>query len=99
MAIGTVESSPTGLSWLVTEQSGYTPMPQDIGGGLNMDPVTFQRLINFLTTSSHTGMGRATPAFSRDTDGINALAVETAVDQAADEVIGPRSPLFGGGVF
>ena len=92
MAIGSVQKSPLGLSWMVEEQSGWTPPPTP--GALTMDRVTFQRLVNFLTTNSHTGVGHAQHPFSKDTGGINALAVETAIDQAADEVIGPRHPLF-----
>jgi len=61
---------------------------------VKMDPVNFQRLMNFLTTNSHTGMGHAAHPFAQDVGGINALAVENAIDQAADEVIGPRHPLF-----
>jgi hypothetical protein len=93
MAIGSVEKSATGLSWLVESQV-WEPRYETHRGGLRMDPVTFQRLVNFLQTHSHTGMGNARPALARDTEGINSLAREAAYDQAADEVIGPRHPLF-----
>ena len=98
MAIGSSKESATGLSWL-TEDQVWEAEPRNFAGGLSMDPVTFQRLINFLTTNSHTGMGHATPALGRDVDGINALARQSAYDQAADHVIGPRSALFDSGVF
>jgi hypothetical protein len=94
MAIGSVQSSAAGLSWLVEEQHWDQPPQTHFGGGLSMDPVTFQRLINFLRTSSHTGMGHAKPALAQEVDGINALARESAYDQAGSEVIGPRHPLF-----
>ena len=98
MAIGHVESTGGGLSWLVEEQSNEY-RPTDFIGGLSMDPVTFQRLVNFLTSHSHTGMGHAKNPLSRDVDGINALARERAYDQAANHVIGPRHPLFDEGAL
>ncbi len=94
MAIGSSVKSPSGLSWLFEEQRWDRHSPADHAGGLSMDPVTFQRLVNFLTTHSHTGMGHASNIFSRDVDGINALSRELAYEQAADHVIGPRSGLF-----
>jgi hypothetical protein len=93
MAIGSVDSSPGGLSWLVESQV-WEPRYETHRGGLAMDPVTFQRLVNFLTTHSHTGMGSATNALARDVDGINSLVREATYDQSLDEVIGPRHPLF-----
>jgi hypothetical protein len=95
MAIGDVEPSPggRGLSWLIESQT-WEPRHETYRGGLSMDPVTFKRLMNFLQTHSHVGMGNAKPALARDNEGINSLAREAAYDQAADEVIGPRHALF-----
>ncbi len=94
MAIGTLESSATGLSWLAESQSWDPDSSPPPAGGLSMNPVTFQRLMNYLVSHSHTGMGHARSPLTRDTDGLNALATELAHDQAADHVIGPRHSMF-----
>jgi hypothetical protein len=80
------------------DAQSWEPNSERPHGALSMDPVTFQRLVNFLKTHSHTGMGharRGLAALAQDTGGVNALARETAFSQAADEVIGPRHRLFG----
>ncbi len=82
-----------GPSWLL-ETSSWEPDSSSPKGGLAMDPVTFQRLVDYLLVSTHTGMGHATPALTRDTDGLNALAREAAYRQSADHVIGPRHPHY-----
>lgn len=95
MSIGECASSPTGLSWLTEKESWQRPHYETRGGGgLTMDPVSFQRLANFLQTHSHTGMGHAKGALTQDIEGVNALSREAAYTQAAGHVIGPRSALF-----
>ena len=96
MSIGHSESSPSGLSWLHEEQRWDRPPRYETrgGGGLAMNEVTFERLINFLRTHSHVGMGHAKEALSQDVEGVNGLAREAAYDQAADHVIGRRHALF-----
>jgi len=95
MSIGHVDNTASGLSWLTETETWQRPHYETRGGGgLKMDPVTFERLINFLQTHSHTGMGHAKQALTQDTDGVNALAREAAHVQSADHVIGPRHALF-----
>jgi hypothetical protein len=90
--MGTLKKAPDGLSWLA--ESRWPPNSTPPKGALSMDPVTYRRLVEFLKTQSHTGLGRARSPMTRDVGGINALAREMAYAQSADHVIGPRHALF-----
>jgi hypothetical protein len=75
-------------SWLHYDENNRATDPAPTVGALRLDPETLERLVNFLRTSLHTGVGGARQALSRDMYGINEAAVEAAVNQADDHVIG-----------